>query len=368
MNSVYDVFCDNNCLYPIEHLFKAVTVLEGISEVNKDRERLEKKLHKYLMKASKEIDGIRYFQSMKYYPTGLLKWNGYELILEGFTTDYEPPEPELKQEGENDIDAEVKRVADSRKKAKSRKTPPDTGLRTTHLLWYAQLRQYKNRRYVINEKDKFHLDNIMKKHEIYSTLDEQERKLLDKSHGFKQDFEQIGKNLFYALISPMTNGCQYYNADELTSNNFCLPFLFDDELDDLDKTCELAYEKYKVHLNKRYHWNRALSTFIDDEMEDFTASLDLNREGRTIINLKGAVQTERIPYKIHRYDYSINQSIEETKYRYEPSFAGVIQRVKEEVLKIEDERALTVLEKFGIKFEKPEENQQEEEQPEQIVV
>lgn len=323
MNSIaQNLACDNQCEYPIEQLFKSIFILQPMIELEKEVERLSKKLHKYLMKIP-EKEGVRTYENViKYYPNGLCEWFGRTVILPGYTSTYEPPEPKPKETPE---EPKKKRSYQSKKRSAT------VSLRESYLFWYAQLREHQNKNYTISKS--YRLNELLKKKEIYDGLSKEEQKLLDKEHDFSYQFESFGHALFYEI--------NHYSS----GNSLKLPMLMEDELELLEIACEKAQTKY----DQRNSWSRVtLSYYVRQEMKEFVENLDLHRKGRIIIDLSKGIKIVNRRYETKRWDPKTQEYVPFIRTNKEHYYTSIMNCWVEEIEKIEDETVLQVFEKLGL--------------------
>lgn len=278
-NHIIDTY--NQYEQPIEHLFKAIYILQAVDELQVDTQRLVQKLHTRFKRIPEE-KGKRHYSRITYHSNGLCEWQENQIILPGWQSTYIPEEPE-KVDPEEEMEQRIKKLQKEKKRAERVHTySPHTGLRTNYPLWHAQLCEYLGKRYKPNKNHD--LTKIMKQRALYDQLAEDEREVINKDYQIFTHMRHSCHGILNMLARHMLTQEQYYLRDN-EQLNLTFTFLYPDELKALYKITEEAYLEYDRQKDT-YYGNSFTSVLRDHMMNHFIPSLNLKRKGRVLMDFR----------------------------------------------------------------------------------
>jgi hypothetical protein len=352
MRNRYETFCENEVEFPIEHLFKSITMMEPITELDTETNRLKKKLHKYFMKATKEAKGERTYQSLTYYPNGICNWtSGWHsggdecILLEGFTTEYLPPEPEpiVPEVVEETTDATLK----AKKPSKARRYPIENVLREHYPIWYMQIKEHMKRK---NYKvQKYGFEYAYSKFNVYRKLDDMSKKMINDSHNFENQFSRVTDNIFttFSGHNRIHHIPNYHNFNKnMVENDYKFLFLKEEEIPEILAICERARAKY--HQNNGY----AIIDSAAPLLEEFRLTkMKKDMKDRVSIDLF-AVPTKAVRQVTRRYwDGESGEYVMKTDNDGYVITHNLFTELPKQMASIKDETIIKILTNMGLYVE-----------------
>lgn len=368
------IYADTHCEQPIEQLFKAIYIMQHMAELDKETERLRRRLERFFKKVP-EKDGVRvYDNTIYYYPSGVCQWrlhysdvSSHLILLAAWRTEYVPPEPETEETA-------VAEDTTKKKPRAKRKPIKEAGLRNERHIWYVQLRLHEGRPYSVGDSRKYNLKELVKKNDIYNGLDEESRKMLDTTHSFADKLRKTAKDLYFHLRRyaeiKQTGEWEHHNIPEekINAEKVVFPFLMPDELKTLRLVCDEAYELNELH-KKRYGRSRTdLGYHTESEVKKFLKDIDMDQEGRVTLDISGVVKKTLTPHEVKKWDYQTDKYYNETMYEEHIDYRNIFSTLAEQIREIEDENVLKIIKDFGLDIEPLEEKEIPEETPELELV
>ena len=358
---------------PIEHLFKAIYILQNVVECQEECELLCTKLHEAFMQIP-EQEGVRVFaNSLTYYPTGLCSWAGLRspvaVLLPTWETEYVPPEP---------VRATPEEPKPSKKgkgKPRSIETHAMNALRLIYPLWWIQLKERAGKKYDVPASLPDGIRNFAKytaQYEKYEHLPIEAKFILAEDNNVDSMLHGNGFNAYEHFRTYHPNwkniNMQYEGISDYLINRNVLFFLCEDELDEFFAAAQCGAQTWGGSGGRYYH--RGLGYYVQQEIKRFIKSLDMKREDRIMFSLNGCVSKAET---VKRYSQHVWLNEEKTKGELRMVNSAVVELtwktmfkvLPEQMSQVQDKTIRKVLVKAGFMTEdgfvdlEPEEAEQE---------
>jgi hypothetical protein len=287
--------CNNTAEYPIEHLFKCISILESIPECTKELAKLKKLADKYWNKISVKKN-IKTYEGYILEQSGICyhkKASWKKIILSSYEHEYIELAP--------------------------KKDPIYTACVKDHsVFWYIQLKAYQKKKPTFGKQyDKKPVCNIVKYNNMLKAMrlvTKEESEHISLNSGFNINKMQED---FFRLFNCNGSKQYYYNKDIRTINSYILT---NEELKDLDEFIE------SCRGSDRYSFERTLSDYIDVLKKSFSKDRDLSSNMISITH--------------YRLNLDESKGINEYQVYFD--------KVYNELLKIEDPAVIALLKEYNI--------------------
>jgi hypothetical protein len=193
MGKSYEIYCNDSMEYPIEHLYKAIYILQDLPECIKEVERLTKLINKYWAKVEiNKKKKLKIYENYILQPSGICYPEDFSynrIVVGGYDLPYE--------------------------EEKQRKTPKEPAyysvLKDFCPFWYIQVKEYKKTKPTFGQYEGC-LPNVIEyfnKVEAFSLLTDEEANILNIKDPEIYEYKTMVQR-FFRLFRYIENGYNYY--------------------------------------------------------------------------------------------------------------------------------------------------------------